>query len=618
MIDLLTARSPEGPAGTSVNGASSSKPLLPAPRRGERAVELGFLLGWHMAELFFLSAESSRGPDQGNDAVSSSQPAFMTAMDDLSAAQQARLLAGKIHTEARALAAHISGANPAVDLGALTTDGSDGLVLAVAESEGPGTATFRKHVSEQDVRILLALQAADPSVGKSYMLARDLAAVVLNPAHLTARILRDQQRMGRLYEALEDLKSQYAQWAADAVRRNLLEWQRWADAAGTSVDAGTPPANVLLRQAEIWRAMLGGEKAPGDFLRPQDYLEANRKMLLEFGRELRTAITANRRVVAAIAAMTLVAVVAIGAAFFSGINLFLGGAIFAMLGLVGVTGTRALAKLRDLSQQLRSMLQVPALEAELMKGVAYATSRVPGRSPRVDIDEQPGSSASSLQPPPAPQPALLETAQSENGKAPAPRPGRRISFFGSVGAKRLVATLILLTVIGALVSIAAWPDSRGALTERAVGSLRDVERQFMVGDYVPVGLVNAQASSEAVGHLAQFLISSRSGYWAADTAQDPEPAVTLAFAQATDLDYVVVTSGARWEYANMGRPRHIRVTYLPGGASEDLTLNDDPKPARYQLHGRQVSSARFQILDVYPSSQSTLVALSELDFFRLN
>ena len=41
------------------------------------------------------------------------------------------------------------------------------------------------------------------------------------------------------------------------------------------------------------------------------------------------------------------------------------------------------------------------------------------------------------------------------------------------------------------------------------------------------------------------------------------------------------------------------------------------RPTRYQLHGRQVSSARLQILDGYPSSQSTLVALSELDFFRL-
>jgi hypothetical protein len=80
---------------------------------------------------------------------------------------------------------------------------------------------------------------------------------------------------------------------------------------------------------------------------------------------------------------------------------------------------------------------------------------------------------------------------------------------------------------------------------------------------------------------------------------------------------VVITSGAGWEYANMGRPRHVRVIYLPGGASEDLALYDDPKPTRYQLHGRQVSSARLQILDVYPSSQSTLVALSELDFFRL-
>jgi hypothetical protein len=536
----------------------------------------------------------------------------MTAMDDLSAPQQAQLLARKIHSESRALAAHISSVNPAVDLGALTTDGPEALQVAAAHFSGPGTASFRKQVSEQDIRILLALQAADPSVGKSYMLARDLAAVMLNPAHLTSRILRDQRRMSRLNAALEDLKSQYAQWAADAVRRNLVEWQRWADAAGKGVDRETPPANVLLRQAEIWRAMLGGEKAPSDFLRPQDYLAANRKMLLEFTRELRAAITANRRVVAVVAVMTLVAVVAIGAAFATGINLFLGGAIFAMLGLVGVTGTRAMAKLRDLSQQLRSMLQVPALEAELMEGVAYATSRVPS----LNVDEQPTSSPPGLVSS-ASETSPLEMEDVANGKTPAPGPARKIAFFGSRAAKRVAKTLILLTLVGAIVGVAALPDTRAALSERAVGSIRDVERHFLLGDYVPIGLVSAQGSSEAVGHQAQFLVAPGTGYWAADTSQDPQPAVTLDFAQPTDVDYVVITSGAGWEYANLGRPRHVRVIYLPGGASEDLALYDDPKPTRYQLHGRQVSSARLQILDVYPSSQSTLVALSELDFFRL-
>jgi hypothetical protein len=613
VIDLLTARSPGGSADTRIANGSLSKPLLPAPRRGERAVELGFLLGWHIAELFFLSPEPSSASDEANGVASySNQPAFMTAMDDLSAPQQAQLLARKIHTESKALAAHISSVNPAADLGALTIDGSEALVAAAAQSSGPGTASFRKQVSEQDIGILLALQAADPSVGKSYVLARDLAAVMLNPANLTSRILGDQKRMSRLNAALEDLKSQYAQWAADAVRRNLVEWQKWADAAGKNADLETPPANVLLRQAEIWRAMLGGEKAPSDFLRPQDYLAANRKMLLEFTRELRAAITANRRVVAVVAVMTLVAVVAIGAAFATGINLFLGGAIFAMLGLVGVTGTRAMAKLRDLSQQLRSMLQVPALEAELMEGVAYATSRVPS----LNVDEQPTSSPPGLVSP-AFETSPVEMEHVANGKTPAPRLARKISFFGSRAAKRVAKTLILLTLVGAIVGVAASPDTRSTLSDRAVGSIRDVERHFLLGDYVPIGLVSAQGSSEAVGHQAQFLVPPGSGYWAADTSQDPQPAITLDFAQPTDVDYVVITSGAGWEFANMGRPRHVRVTYLPGGASEDLALYDDPKPTRYQLHGSQVSSARLQIRDVYPSSQSTLVALSELDFFRL-
>jgi hypothetical protein len=687
VIELLTARNQESAPGVSKPNGPASK-LLPAPRRGERVVELGFLLGWHVAELFYLSADSSSKSHDAKDPASTSRQAtFMTTLDDLSANQRARLLAGKISTESRALITHVGSANAAADLSGLTTGGFEALVGAESPFSAPGSASFRNEVAEQDVRILLTLQAADASLGQSYMLARDLAAVMLNPADFTVGILRDQRRLSRLQAALEDLKSQFAQWAADAVRRNLIEWQKWANAADTTAELTTPPADTLLRQAEIWRAMLAGEKAPSDFLRPQDYLDANRKMLLEFTRELRGAIMANRRVVAAVAAMTLVAASAIVAAFVTGMTLFVGGAIVAMLGLVGVTGTRALARLHDLSQQLRSMLQVPALEAGLMECVAYATCRVPDRSPSVNLKERPksgipdrglpsGAATESTRSPESngrvevicgecgvgnPQSrrfcrrcgtSLVETEGLEadvprmswwrrifstrrapnvskkaaaapamqavsSGKEPAAAPGRNIDVSGSEAAKQLAKTLIALIVVGVVVGFAASPDTRSTLSNSAVAQLRDVERQFLVGEYLPVRPVNAQGSSETIGHQAHFLLVPKSGYWAVDTSQDPQPVVTLDFAQPTDLDYAVVTSGAGSDYAGMGRPRQVRATYFPVGASEDLTLYDDPRPTRYHLHGRHVSSVQLQILGVYPTPQTTLVALSELDFFRL-
>jgi hypothetical protein len=377
VIDLLVTR-PRDADGAASGEDAPPRRLLPAPRRGERGAELSFLLGWHVAELFYLSEDGgSTSAGAGQPSYTSGQPRFMTALDDLSAAQKAQLLAAKIRTDARALTDHLRDTNRAADITALTrsTDGEATLIEFPAYR--PGSQEFREAVATRDVQILLMLQAADTSLGKSYALARDLAAVMLNPPDLTIGIIRDQQRLGRLHAALDDLKSQFAQWTVDAVHRNLADWQEWAVASRRGRQPSTPAADTLLRQAEIWRAMLSGEKAPADFLRPRDYLDANKKMLLEFAREVRQAIVANRQVVAVVAVMTLVAVTAIVAAFMTGISLFVGGAFIAMLGLVGITGSRALAKLREVQEQLRSMLQVPALEAELIQSVAHATSQVP-------------------------------------------------------------------------------------------------------------------------------------------------------------------------------------------------------------------------------------------------
>jgi hypothetical protein len=185
------------------------------------------------------------------------------------------------------------------------------------------------------------------------------------------------------------------------------------------------------------------------------------------------------------------------------------------------------------------------------------------------------------------------------------------------GAKLLAKTLIALILIGAVAVLAASPDTRTRLTNRAVAAVKDVRRAYFVGEFVQVRPEGAQASSEVIGHPAQFLVDPNAGYWAADTAQDAQPVATLNFAQATDLDYVVVTSGAGQDFAKMGRPRQLRVTYLPAGVSEKVNLSDDPKPLRYHLHGRQASAVRLQIVAVYPTAQSSLVAISELSFFKL-
>ena len=74
-------------------------------------------------------------------------------------------------------------------------------------------------------------------------------------------------------------------------------------------------------------------------------------------------------------------------------------------------------------------------------------------------------------------------------------------------------------------------------------------------------------------------ISGTGHYWAADTRTDPQPQIHLSFSGPTDLDDLLVTSGAGRDYARLARPKDIQVIYPDGGA-EKLTLTDDPRARR--------------------------------------
>ena len=92
--------------------------------------------------------------------------------------------------------------------------------------------------------------------------------------------------------------------------------------------------------------------------------------------------------------------------------------------------------------------------------------------------------------------------------------------------------------------------------------------------------------------------------------------VTLTFGRPTDLDYLLVTSGAGPDFGRTGRPKAVRLTYSDG-TSEDLVLKDDPRAVGYETHGYSVSWVSLRVLSVYPSRQNTWVAISELEPFGL-
>lgn len=200
--------------------------------------------------------------------------------------------------------------------------------------------------------------------------------------------------------------------------------------------------------------------------------------------------------------------------------------------------------------------------------------------------------------------------------------GRRAPIrTGDEGAGRWVraglTAVVGAVVVGTLLSYAAVPGFRVWVNLGINTGVKRLERTLGIGTPVAVRSVQAEASSSVAGHPAANLIDLISDdYWAADTRTDRQPQIHLSFSGPTDLDDLLVTSGAGRDYARLARPKDIQVIYPDGGA-EKLTLTDDPRAKRYEVHGSQVRSVDIRILSVYGSQQSTSVAIAELEFFRL-
>ena len=181
-----------------------------------------------------------------------------------------------------------------------------------------------------------------------------------------------------------------------------------------------------------------------------------------------------------------------------------------------------------------------------------------------------------------------------------------------------VLAVVGLLVAGSIVSYLASAGLRLGVDTHVVATVKAAKRESGWGNYGAIRPVRAAASSQVTDHGASLLIDLiNTDYWAADTSGDPHPQATLTFPRPTDLDYLLVTSGAGPDFGRTGRPRAVRLTYSDG-TSEDLVLKDDPRAVGYETHGYSVSWVSLRVLSVYPSRQNTWVAISELEPFRLN
>jgi hypothetical protein len=211
---------------------------------------------------------------------------------------------------------------------------------------------------------------------------------------------------------------------------------------------------------------------------------------------------------------------------------------------------------------------------------------------------------------------LPRRRQPEAGERPTSASGATL---GSV-LRMFVVTVLAVLVAGGVLLYAAVPSFRQAANRQVDRVATDVRRLTNPG-VVELHPTSTRASSELTGHPARYAADLvRNDYWAADVARDRNPTLVFTFDGPTDLDNLLVTSGASGpagnEFAQSARPRTVELTYSDG-TGETLQLQDTPTAADYTVHARQTTFVTMRITSVYPVSGTTIVALTEVEFFHL-
>jgi hypothetical protein len=143
---------------------------------------------------------------------------------------------------------------------------------------GASKAEIREAAYRLHVDTLITTQAADPRLGSAYNLGRALADTAIES---DLRVLRGRfkfQRVKGLREELAQLASSFPAHAARAVSHSLCVWQCALAPRMKKGASGDGPERALPRQAEMWRALLSGERVGSDRLEIEDYQRAAKRL----------------------------------------------------------------------------------------------------------------------------------------------------------------------------------------------------------------------------------------------------------------------------------------------------------------------------------------------------
>jgi hypothetical protein len=182
------------------------------------------------------------------------------------------------------------------------------------------------------------------------------------------------------------------------------------------------------------------------------------------------------------------------------------------------------------------------------------------------------------------------------------------------GLVRIIGYVVVAAILLGGLAYGAVPGFRDKINNWVTS----VEQNFSgtVAAPTPVHATSVTASSAIAGHAGSLAVDAFSNtYWAASLTSDPHPVLTVGFSPKTNINVMLFISGNTANELSEARPKVLHIVFS-NGASQNITLVDNGNSQQFQINGASgVTSATIQITSVYPSTSSTTVALSDVEFF---
>ncbi|MGH9244053.1 MAG: zinc ribbon domain-containing protein [Acidimicrobiales bacterium] len=208
------------------------------------------------------------------------------------------------------------------------------------------------------------------------------------------------------------------------------------------------------------------------------------------------------------------------------------------------------------------------------------------------------------------------------------RPGRDgVAKKRKLSLQPIIAKLRL--VIGGLILLggivyALHPPFRTYTNDKAIAA-KDFVLDPFIDSFEPIRPTGVAAippqpnPDDPERDLAELVIDLGSNTTWTFAPPDPNglpPTITVSFDRRVNLDRLKVINGASDGFAGFHRVREVKFVFSNNQTFE-TTFDDTPDPQDVSIeNGQDITSVEIQIVSIYPSTQGTQGALTEVEFFQ--